>query len=104
MANTGKTPPTDPLTAGERRTAWWIIASVAVALAVAVVAFAVGHRSRAPGPDEQCITVSIASSMGGGVEHACGAAARTSCQAAAGKQDRHSTAVGEACRSAGIRQ
>jgi hypothetical protein len=82
------------------------VAAATVAMAaIAAVAFALIDRSSAPSQSgERCITVSIASSMGGAVERACGAAARNSCQAAYRKHDIHSAAVQEACQTAGIRR
>lgn len=104
MVNTGKTPPTDPLNARERRTALLVAAAVGTVAVGAAVAFTMHGESSVPHqPGDRCITVGIASSMGGAVEHACGAAAQTSCRAAYEKQDVHSTAVQAACRSAGIR-
>ncbi|MEZ0054413.1 hypothetical protein ABIA30_005454 [Mycobacterium sp. MAA66] len=103
MANAGKTPPTDPLTARERRAALVVAAVVGTVAVGAAVAYTVGESAAPRQPGDPCITVSTASSMGGGVEHACGAAAQNSCRAAFQKQDVHSTAVQAACRTAGIR-
>jgi hypothetical protein len=49
-----------------------------------------------------CVNVSIASSMGGAIEHACGAAARDWCRAASSQRDAHAEAVQAQCRAAGI--
>ncbi|MGB8407121.1 MAG: hypothetical protein WCE30_23980 [Mycobacterium sp.] len=103
MANAGKTPPTGPLSGRERRTAMRAAAVIGVVIIVAALVVVVVDRLSGPPPaGERCITVSIASSMGGAVERACGAAARNSCQAVYQKQDVHSLAVQQACRSAGI--
>ena len=51
---------------------------------------------------QKCVTVSTASSMGGGVEHACGDAARAWCQAAYAQHDTHAQAVQRQCRIAEI--
>jgi len=84
--NTGKTPPTDPLTRRERR-AMLIAAVVFVAgIAVGVAAWKLtGHCS-----------------MGGAVEHACGAEARDWCRAVSVQHDAHSEAVLAQCRIARI--
>ncbi|MDH6245777.1 hypothetical protein [Mycobacterium sp. OTB74] len=103
-ANAGKTPPTEPLTARERRTVLSVIGIVGATLVVAAaVAFVVGERSPDPAnAGDQCVTVGVASSMGGGVEHNCGAAARAWCSAAYQKQDVHAEAIRQACLAAGI--
>ena len=49
-----------------------------------------------------CVNVTSASSMGGGLEHACGSAARDWCRAAYAKYDAHAEAVHAQCRVAGI--
>jgi hypothetical protein len=72
---------------------------VAIALGATVWAvFAGGSDSGV----EKCMTVSTASSMGGGVEHACGDAARAWCQAASAEHDAHAQAVQRQCRESGI--
>jgi hypothetical protein len=101
--NTGKTPPTDPLTPSERRVMWIVGAVVIVAIAVgAAVWAAAGQSSSRDRSDQICVTVTMASTMGGGVEHACGAAARDWCHAAYVKRDAHAQAVQAQCRVAGI--
>jgi hypothetical protein len=62
----------------------------------------VGNASSSVRSGESCVTVSLASSMGGGVEHACGAAARGWCRAADVQHDAHGEAVQAQCRVAGI--
>jgi hypothetical protein len=101
--NTGKTPPTDPLMPRERR-AMWVVAGILVAvIAVGATIWAmVGNASSSVRSGESCVTVSLASSMGGGVEHACGAAAREWCRAADVQHDAHAEAVQAQCRVAGI--
>jgi hypothetical protein len=75
----------------------------AVLVAAAAVAFAVGEQSPDPASaGDHCVTVGVASSMGGGVEHNCGAAALAWCNAAYQKQDVHAVAVRQACLAAGI--
>jgi len=51
---------------------------------------------------DTCVTVAVASSMGGGVEQACGDAARAWCRAAAAQGGVHAQAVQAQCRGAGI--
>jgi hypothetical protein len=101
--NAGKTPPTDPLTDTERRTAWRLAATVGAVLAIAAAGVAFGESTSRPAQsDGPCISVSVASSMGGSVEHACGAPARNACQTARQQQDVHSVAVRKACDDAHI--
>jgi hypothetical protein len=100
--NSGKTPPTDPLTGGERRAL--VIAGVVVAVLVAAAAlWAVLRQSSDHGRSQGgCVNVTYASSMGGSVEHACGQAARDWCQAVSILHDAHAEAVQAQCRIAGI--
>jgi hypothetical protein len=101
--NTGKTPPTDPLTPRERRAIWVVGAIFVVAIAVgATVWEATDQSSSAVRSGQTCVTVTMASSMGGGVEHACGAAALDWCRAAYVQHDAHAEAVQAQCRVAGI--
>jgi hypothetical protein len=101
--NQGKTPPTDPLTPGERR-AMLIATLIFVALiAVGVAVWAMaGHSSGYGRSGDSCVNVTIASSMGGAVEHACGAEARDWCRAVAAQHDAHSEAVQAQCRIVGF--
>jgi hypothetical protein len=101
--NTGKTPPTDPLTPRERRAMWVAAGILVVVIAVGATIWAmVGNASSSVRSGESCVTVSLASSMGGGVEHACGAAAREWCRAAYVQHGAHAEAVQAQCRVAGI--
>jgi hypothetical protein len=101
--NTGKTPPTDPLTPRERRAIWVVGAISFVAIAVgATVWQATGQSSSSVRSGQTCVTVAMASSMGGGVEHACGAAALDWCHASYVQHDAHAEAVQAQCRVAGI--
>jgi disulfide bond formation protein DsbB len=103
MVNAGKTPPTDPLTPRERRAMWVVGAICAVAIAVGAAVWAMAaNSSNSTRSGEICVTVTMASSMGGGVEHACGAAARDWCRAAYVQHDTHAEAVQAQCRVAGI--
>jgi hypothetical protein len=102
-ASTGKTPPTDPLTRRERRAVLIAIAVLTAVIAVGASAWALFSQSSGSAQSEDvCVTVSAASSMGGGVEHACGADARTWCHAAYALADAHAQAVQVQCRAAGI--
>jgi len=101
--NTGKTPPTDPLTPRERRAMWAVAGIFVVVIAVgATVWVMAGRSSTADRSVETCVTVTMASSMGGAVEHACGAAARDWCRGAYAQHDTHAQAVQVQCRVAGI--
>jgi hypothetical protein len=72
-------------------------------ITVGAAAWVLLSRSSGPGPSEDvCVNVSAASSMGGGVEHACGAAARKWCHAAYALADAHAQAVQVQCRAVGI--
>lgn len=79
---------------------------IAVGVVVAVLAIGVaiwlltGRSSVRSGHD--CVSVPIASTMGGAVEHACGSAARDWCQAVSSQHDAHAQAVQAQCRIAGI--
>ena len=102
--NRGKTPPSGPLTSGERRAA--LIVTVVVVAAVLVGALVWGLTGRSSTYDRSgdgCVTVTFPSSMGGGLEHACGVAAHDWCRAVDGQRDAHAVAVAAQCRVAGIR-
>jgi hypothetical protein len=102
--NTGKTPPREPLTAGERRAALIVIGVVfGVVLAGALVWGLTGHSSTYDRSGDGCVSVTFPSSMGGGLEHACGVAAHDWCRAVDGQHDAHAVAVQAQCRVAGIR-
>jgi hypothetical protein len=102
--NRGKTPPTEPLRPGERRTMLIMTGVVAAVIAAgAVTAWAMtSHSSTYERSRDDCVNVSIASSMGGALEHACGAAARDWCRAVNVQHDAHAQAVQAQCRAAGI--
>jgi hypothetical protein len=101
--STGKTPPTDPLTRGERRAVLIAAAILVAAIAVGATVWAVidGGRDSVQSGDK-CVTVAMASSMGGAVEHACGKAAHDWCMAAYAQRDTHAQAVQVQCRRAGL--
>jgi hypothetical protein len=101
--NTGKTPPTDPLTPGERRAMLIGIGVVAGVIAAGAAAWVMtGQSSTYDQSGDGCVNVTSASTMGGGLEHACGTAARDWCRAAYDKHDAHAEAVQAQCRVAGI--
>jgi hypothetical protein len=99
--NTGKSPPTDPLTPGERRRMIIVAGILAAAVIVGATVWALlAHSSKSDG--DTCVTVASASSMGGGLERACGQAARDWCHASYAQRDIHAEAVQAQCRAAGI--
>ena len=101
--NRGKTPPTDPLTPRERRVMLIVIGVVVAVIAAGAAAWAMTtHSSGYDRSGDGCVNVAIASSMGGGVEHACGTAALDWCRAVAVRQDAQAQAVQAQCRVAGI--
>jgi hypothetical protein len=99
----GKTPPSEPLTPGERRV---VLIAVVVMVAATLIGAAIWAVVTAGSEDvhskDTCVTVAMASSMGGGVEQACGSAARAWCSAAAAQSGVHAQAVQAQCRGAGI--
>ena len=101
--STGKTPPNDPMTRGERRAVLIIAAVLAALIVIGTAVWAVlDSRSDSANPADKCVTVGVASSMGGNVEHACGRAAHDWCVAADAQHDPHAQAVQAGCRNAGI--
>lgn len=101
--NKGKTPPTDPLTPRQRRVMLIAVGVVVAGIAAGAAAWAMtSHSSDYERSGDGCVTVSIASSMGGAVEHACGAGARDWCRAVSVQHDAHAEAVQAQCRVAGI--
>ncbi|GAC1404122.1 MAG: hypothetical protein NVSMB60_22290 [Mycobacterium sp.] len=102
-ATAGKTPPTDPMTRGERRAVLIAVAVVAGLIVIGAAVWAVlDGRSDSANSVGKCVTVAVASSMGGAVEHACGRAAHDWCVAADARHDVHAQAVQVGCRKAGI--
>jgi hypothetical protein len=77
-----------------------ILGAVIAAGAIAWVVFVDQSSSRQAG--EVCVSVPMASSTGGGLERACGDAARTWCRAAYAQSDPHAQSVQAGCRAAGI--
>ena len=102
--NRGKTPPSGPLTSGERRAALIVTGIVVAAVLVGALVWGLtGRSSTYDRSGDGCVTVTFPSSMGGGLEHACGPAARNWCRAVDGQRDAHAVAVAAQCRVAGIR-
>ena len=80
-----------------------MVGVVAVVIAAGATAWAMtSHSSTYDRSRDGCVNVTIASSMGGGLEHACGAAARDWCRAVYVQDDAHAEAVQAQCRRAGI--
>ena len=86
-----------PLTRGQQRA----IALVLVAV-LAAATWAVVRPSSAPVSRNGCVSVVIPGSMGGGLLHYCGAAARTWCQAEFARTDMLARLGQPQCRSAGL--
>jgi hypothetical protein len=87
-----------PLTPWQKR----LIAGVVAAL-VGVSAWAIARPSGVPASGKGCVSVIVASSMGGGVLTQCGAAARTWCQSESARHDALAQRIQEQCRLAGVR-
>jgi ferric-dicitrate binding protein FerR (iron transport regulator) len=102
--NKGKTPPTEPLTPGERRAMRIAVGVVVGAIAAGSTAWVMTDHSSDPydRSGDGCVNVTFASSMGGALQHACGAAARDWCRAVYAQHDAHAEAVQAQCRVAGI--
>ncbi|APB00595.1 hypothetical protein [Nocardia seriolae] len=99
----GKTPPTEPLSAGERRRLVVGIAVVAVLIAVGVTVWALfDHRPDYSRSENGCVTVLSAGTMGGQQQRACGERAREWCRSVSGQGDDLSLRVQEQCRRVGI--
>jgi hypothetical protein len=80
-----------------------VIGVAAGVITVAAIAWMISsHSSTYDRSGDGCVNVTIPSSMGGGTEHACGAAARDWCRAVYARHDAHAEAVQAQCRIAGI--
>ena len=80
-----------------------VVGVVAALIAAAALAWVMTkHSSAYDQSRDGCVNVSEASSMGGGVEHACGSAARDWCRAVYAQHDAHAVTVQAQCRNAGI--
>lgn len=80
-----------------------VVCVIAALIAVGAAVWAItGYSSSDGRSGDGCVNVSFASSMGGAIEHACGAAAHDWCRAASVQRDAHAEAVQAQCRVAGI--
>jgi hypothetical protein len=86
-----------PLTRGQQRGI-----AVVVALLIAVTGWALVRPGSPPAARNGCVSVIVASSMGGGVLERCGAAARSWCLAEFAHTDALAQLVQAQCRRAGL--
>jgi hypothetical protein len=102
--NRGKTPPTEPLTSGERRVMRIAVGAIVGVIAAGSTAWVITDHSSDPydRSGDGCVSVTFASSTGGGIQHACGTAARDLCRSVDGQHNAHAEAVQAQCRVAGI--
>ncbi|MGW4354054.1 hypothetical protein ACWELJ_18405 [Nocardia sp. NPDC004582] len=99
----GKTPPTEPLSARERRRLLIGSAVVVVSIAAAGTGWALlDHRPDYSRSENGCVTVLSAGTMGGQQQRACGERALEWCRTVSGQRDEFSQRVLEQCRRAGI--
>ncbi|AYF75151.1 hypothetical protein D7D52_16195 [Nocardia yunnanensis] len=99
----GKSPPTEPLGARERRTLLIGLAVVVTLFAAGVVAWALlDHRPDYGRSENGCVTVQSAGTMGGQQQRACGEQALRWCRTVSGRTDAVSAKVRQECRRAGI--
>jgi hypothetical protein len=75
----------------------WFLAALATAAVVAVAVGAYLHFTRASSSEAGCVTVTLASTMGGATIHKCGAAAVRFCR----EQGSGNPEIAAACRRAG---
>lgn len=95
-------PTAEPTTRRDKRLLI-VIGAVILAALIGVGIWAAVRPGAYGASKNGCITVNIPSSMGGTVEHACGAQARTTCQQAYVKTDPVSLLTRPQCRAAGIK-
>jgi hypothetical protein len=86
-----------PLTRGQQRGI-----AVVVAVLIAVTSWAVLRPGSPPASRSGCVSVTVASSMGGGVLQRCGAAARSWCLAEFARTDALAQLVQAQCQRAGL--
>ena len=80
-----------------------VIGVVVVLLAAGVIVWAIIGRTPAHDTSPTgCVDVSIASSMGGSLEHKCGDAAKDWCRAVYARHDADAVALQAQCRAAAI--
>jgi hypothetical protein len=86
-----------PLTRGQQRVIALVLAAV-----IAAATWAVIGPSSAPVSRNGCVSVVIPGSMGGGLLHYCGAAARAWCQGEFARTDVLARLAQPQCRNAGL--
>jgi hypothetical protein len=80
-----------------------VVGVVAAVVGAGAAVWAVVEHSSAYDPSRDgCVSLTIPSTMGGGIEHACGTAAQDWCRAVSTRHDTHALAVQTECRKAGI--
>jgi hypothetical protein len=84
----------------KRRLAW--IGAIAAAAVIAVVTWAALSPGSYGGSGAGCVTVTVPSSTGGGLLHACGGDAKAMCRGAFARADKISRLVRPQCRLAGL--
>jgi hypothetical protein len=94
-------PPAEQATSRDKRRIVAVVAVVLLLLAAVSVWAAIRPGSYGSSKDG-CITVTVASSTGGGLLHQCGQAARSTCQRAYTGTDKISALTRPQCRLAGI--
>ena len=86
-----------PLTRGQQRAIALVLAAILAATAWAVI-----RPSSAPVSRNGCVSVVVPGSMGGGLLHHCGTAARAWCQAEFARSDVLARLGQPQCRNAGL--
>jgi len=84
----------------KRRLAW--TGGIAAAAVIAVVAWAAVSPGDYGGSRAGCVTVTVPSSTGGGLLHACGSDAKAMCRDAFARTDKISLLTRPQCRLAGL--
>ena len=92
---------TEPLTRRQKGTIAAVSAAVIAAVG-GVSLWGVSHPGSLDRSRNGCITVNVASSMGGSITHACGTQAQQMCQAAFARHDPVSLETQRQCRLAGL--
>lgn len=78
------------------------IGAIAAAAAIAVVTWAALSPGSYGGSGAGCLTVTVPSSTGGGLLHACGGDAKAMCRSAFARADKISLLARPQCRLAGL--
>ena len=84
----------------KRRLAW--AGGIVAAVVIAVVAWAALSPGSYGGSRAGCVTVTVPSSTGGGLLHACGGDAKAMCRHAFARTDKISLLTRPQCRLAGL--